>query len=192
MFRSTSLHAFHLIITAGNQNAYLLQLGHLLATHLHLLLELPVLLGEHVDHLLGTCQQGKGVTLERVGVWVVLPWTRLLLLLLLLPLKMELVLVQMEAPGCRAIGVVREAMGPLMRRWVSRAWAVWLALIRARPLWTPWPHCELLFNLVCHVWRRMGRSQDAAEGGGLSAGQRTHRGDRGCGAVLMDGPLGVS
>lgn len=38
----------------------------------------------------------------------------------------------------------------------------------------------------------MGRSKDATEVGGLSTGQRTHRGDRGCGAVLMDGPLGVS
>lgn len=49
---------------SANWEAYLLQLGHLLTTHLHLLLELPVLLSKHVHHLLGTSQHGIRITLK--------------------------------------------------------------------------------------------------------------------------------
>lgn len=175
--------------------ADLLQLGHLLSTKLHLLLQHAVLLCQHVHHLLGPCHHGVWLPLHRVRPMAVMPTrsrarplpstlsrSRSLLVLMLM-----LVL----APGCRAVGVLGESVAPL-HRWVRRATRpIGVSLVGTRA-----PRAQGIgIPVVGHGgWGMAGAGccgHQAAEGGGLGTGQRAHRRDRRGGAVVVEAPLGV-
>lgn len=163
-----------------------MQLGDFLAAGIHLLPQHPVLLRQHIHHLVGACNRSKGLPLQvgvggRVGEMCDLDWRlglgrwRSLELLLLLLLILMVVLLMMVHPWGGAIWVMRETVtswrvhGPLGEGFAC--------LVGARTLWAAGPHTGVGLSQALGVLVRergmggVGSTEHAAEDGGLGAGQ---------------------
>lgn len=108
--------------------------------------------------------------------WRALKLLVLLLLLLLLMWLELMVLLLMVHPRGGAVGIVGEPMTPLWWQMEGPRYEGLPWLVRARALWTAWPHAREKLSLALGVLMReggvrgVGSTEHAAEGGRLGTG----------------------
>lgn len=102
-----------------------------------------------------------------------------------------LMLVLVLAPGSRAVGVLGEAVAPL-HRWVCRAYGpIGITMVGARAAGSQGVGLPMVGHGRWAVGGGGRCRHQAADGGGLGAGQRAHRRDGRGGAVVVEVPLRV-